>query len=540
MKDYVKFIASSFPFFNKAIFLKIFTLQLLTINLNLYPKESIPVLLSSNSSSYITTLNTVQNKLEEPLEVTFLSSLNGVEESEYFKKLESKNTKFLVTVGNLATSKAIEKLSNTKIIFSYVNAPSSKNYSSISNVCGVHTDISIREYFKTLKEISPQTKKVISFYSNKIGEFYASEGEYYEIEFEFDYKKILVSTRSDIEKYLQKNQSEIDAIYVVNDPIYTPENFQLISNYSKLNNKIIFTQIPFITQLGATFSLTPYFSRVGTLISELIQNVQGNKIECQNAKGPLIKEFYLNVNSEYARLSNIEIPENILIRFQNSKLIVEGINSYEEGNIELSEILFDKVLKNDPNDIVANTYKAEIDFRKKGVNLDKLKNEAEREFKLGNLSSAREMYKKLSTFLPNDKTVKEKLNSIIELDSEKERLSGEKLEKQGEVLAAINKFTSAITINPFNQKAKLNLESIRSKERKNIPSYSLIAIRLYNQREYDASEDGFKKILAIDPNDKNANEYLKLSIEKKLSMKKFEDCLKTNDSRCKLLRKEQK
>ena len=536
MKDYINFIASSFPISYKAIFVKFYILITL-FSTKLFAKEIVHVLLSSNSSSYITTLNTVQNRLDKQIEVTFLSSLNTVEEDEYFKKLENQKTKFLVTVGNVATSRAIQKLTNTKIIFSYVNAPSTKNYSSSQNLCGVHTDISIKEYFKTLKEISPQTKKVVSFYSNKVGEFYSNEGEYYEIEFELDYKKILVNTRADIEKYLENNKLDIDAVYIVNDPIYTPENFQLISNYTKKNNKIIFTQIPFITQLGAIFSLTPYFSRVGTLISELIQNVQSNKIECQNAKGPIIKEFYLNVNSDYARLSNIEIPLNILTRSQNSKLIVEGIHSYEEGNIDLSEILFDKVLKNDPDDSVANTYKAEIDFRKKGVNLDKLKTEADKEFRLGNLSTSREMYKKLSGFLPNDKSVKEKLNLITELESEKERSLGEKFENKGEVFAAISKFNLAININPLNQKAKSNLESIRSKERKNIPSYSLIAIRLYNQRDYDASEEGFKKILAIDPNDKNANEYLKLSIEKKLSMKKFEDCLRTNDSRCKLLRK---
>ncbi len=501
----------------------------------IFSETEIPVLLSSNSSSYITTLNSFQSKFDYPIKLKFLSSLNDEEQIEYFNEIEKNSPPFIITIGNQATFKARDNLINTKIIFTYVNSPSSNNFSSEKNLCGIHTDISIKEYFQVLKEISPKVKKVISFYSNKIGEFYSNEGEYYELAYDLDYRKISIQNKNSITKFLQSNQNEIDAIYLVNDPIYTPENFQVISDFAKKNKIILFSQIPFIVQLGATFSLTPFFSRVGIGLAELSKKVQSNEFDCKNAKGLSIKEFFLSVNQEYSNQSGILIPDSILKRSENSRLIVEAINSYEEGNVELSETIFDKVLKKDAKDIVANSYKTEINLQRKGINIDKLFIIAEEEYKKKNLSLARETYKKILSVQPNNQFAKEKYEYLIFLNSEQDRIEGDRLERNGLILEAINKYSSSIVILPSNSKSKASLDNLRSKEKKNLSGYFVLALRQYNHREYDTAETSFKKILAINPGDKNANEYLKLTSEKKESMKKFETCYEQNDKKCKLI-----
>jgi ABC-type uncharacterized transport system substrate-binding protein len=514
--------------------LKVLFFYFLFLNL-IFSESEIPILLSSNSSSYITTLNSFQSKFEHPTKITFLSSLSEEEQENYFNEIEKNSTPFIITIGNQATFRARDNLKKTKIIFAYVNSPSANNFSIEKNLCGVHTDISIKEYFNILKEISPSVKKVVSFYSNKIGEYYSSEGEYYELQYDIDYRKIPVQNKNSILAFLESNKNDIDAIYLVNDPIYNPENFQIVSDFAKKNRVMLFSQIPFIVQLGANFSLTPFFSRVGIQLAEISKKVKSNEFDCRNSKGISLKEFFLSVNKEYSAESGILIPDSILKKAENSRLIAEAINSYEEGNIELSETIFDKVLKKDSKDIVANSYKSEIILQRKGINIDKLFIQAEEAFKKKNLSLARETYKKILSVQPNNQFAQDKYENLILLNSEQERQDGERLERNGQVLEAIKKYSNSISILPTNQRSKTNLDNLREKERKNIPAYSIIYIRAYNHRDYDLAEEGFKKILAINPNEKNASEYLKLTVEKKESMKKFETCILENDKKCKLI-----
>ncbi len=522
----------------KYIFIKLFFYILLLFSLMpnaIFSNAEINVLLSSNSSTNITTLNSLQSKIDFPIKLSFLSSMNEEEQTNYFKLIEASKTPFIITIGNQASLKAKENLSDVKILFSYVNAPSTHNFSSEKNVCGVHTDISIKEYFKIINEILKVDKKIVSFYSTKAGEFYASEGEYYELLFDLDYRKIFIQNKNSLQENLEALKGNVNAIYIVNDPIYSSENFQILSNFAKENKIILFSQIPFIVQIGATFSLTPYFARVGVHLAELANRINAGSFECQNSKGILIKEFFISVNNDFAIQSKVQLPDSLIKRSQNSKFIVEGINSFEEGNFELSETIFDKVLKIDPTDSVALNYKSEINLQRKGINVQGFLIQAEEAQKKGNLSKARELYKRIISVQPNNQIAIDKVEQIQILESENERAAAEQLDRNGDFYGAISRYNSAISILSSNGKAKSALENLRQRERKNIPNYLVLATKFYNQRKYTEAELGFNKILAIDPSDKSALEYLKLSGEKKISMKKFENCIASNDRKCKLI-----
>jgi ABC-type uncharacterized transport system substrate-binding protein len=99
-------------------------------------------------------------------------------------------------------------------------------------------DISVGEFFQTLKDINPDAKSVYSFYSSPEGEHSASEGEYNDLKYKLYYHKIKVNTQNDFDSYLEEIKGKADAFYMVNDPLYGKDQFEKLSEFAK-NNKII-------------------------------------------------------------------------------------------------------------------------------------------------------------------------------------------------------------------------------------------------------------------------------------------------------------
>lgn len=156
--------------------------------------SSVRVLLSSDNSIYERVLYGIRTVFEKDLAVSYLDIVNSENQDikSYFKKLEDSGLSLLIAVGPAAARVASENLEKTPIIFSMVNFPKSLPIAE-GKACGVSMDISIDEFFRTLKDINPNIRNVYSFYSTDEGEYIAGEGKYRDLQNKLIYhtKKIV-------------------------------------------------------------------------------------------------------------------------------------------------------------------------------------------------------------------------------------------------------------------------------------------------------------------------------------------------------------
>lgn len=521
---------------NCMIKLKVITMLFFLFFCCIFAEEApIEILLSSNNSIYLTTLQSIQSSSKRKLNLHFTSGMNDTELKNFFEAIEKKNIPFLITLGPQASLLAKDNLTNTPILYSLINAPRGLGFNYKSNACGVHIDVPIQEFFRALKDIKPNISHVASIYSNSTGEQLVNEADYSDSLFGILFQKIKVESKSDFSEKLNQLKGKIDAFYIVPDSIYTQENFEIISNFARENKIILTTQIPFIVNVGTTFSITPYYARVGTFIGDLATEILSGKTKCKNGYAIAVKEFSLSLNKTYAEESNVSLPYNILKRAENSRLLIEGINFYEKGNLEVSSLVMDKILKDDPTNYTAFYYKNTINQRVNGDRIQDYFNKARDARTVKNYKKERDFYSQILNLQPENEIAKQSFHESLLLESEAERAEGERLENSNQIFAAIQKYLNSVKLLESNAKAKGDLTRLRQKELKNIPAYIQKGKSLYEARKYSDSEEMFQNILLVEPENKNAKEYLRLSKEKKLAMIKYENCIKEADKKCYLL-----
>ncbi|MCB1177232.1 MAG: hypothetical protein KDK36_06595 [Leptospiraceae bacterium] len=502
--------------------------------------KEIDVILSSNSSIYIKTINNLQTNLNANFKLHFLSSIEKNQSKNFFEKLEKNSSDYIITLGYQATSQSLEYVKKKKIIYTLVNSPVVLNHLEVDNVCGINSDPSVDKFLEIVKEINPNAKNVISFFSSESGEILAKEGFYLADKFDILYNAVETKNKESIKNYLNKNKDDIEAIYLVPDPVLDKEVFDFISTFSKDNNIILMTPIPYLINLGVTFSITPFYSRIGILLGELSEKVSNGEDICKNNKIFHVQEYSFQLNKDYSKKSGLNIPENLVLRSENNSILLEGISQMEGGNIELAGIIMNEIIKKDPGNKTAKFFR-DLSVRK--LNKDKIQKyykDAEEFLDKKMYSKARESFQKILTITPFSEDAKKGIENTLFLESEVRRRKGELNEKKGENIQAIIDYSDALKIYKQNDKAKKSLEALKQKERRNIPYYKEIASKYYNNRNYQEAENKFKEILLIDPSDKYASEYFQLSENKKRGMQKYLDCIKKNDKKCSLIWKEKK
>ncbi|MDX1958609.1 MAG: ABC transporter substrate binding protein [Leptospiraceae bacterium] len=510
-------------------------LFLLSLGLYSEDKNSVAIIVSNNNSSTITTLNSIHNSILGQEETFFISGKTDEQVIELLQAIESKDSSLVITLGSRAALLAKSNLKRTAMLYSLVNSPRTNQFQVGTNSCGIHTDVPITEFYTTLREIKKKNWRIGSFYSNQTSESILKESDYQDANFGFTLYKKKLDSQEDLRNELEKLKGKIDAFYLVPDPIYQAENFFILSEFCKKNQIVLMTEISSLVPIGATFSISPFYSRIGIQVADFANKILLDKEKCIDGIARNNKDYSFQLNIEYAEESEIEINEGLKKKSQANRLLLEAINLFEKGNYELSKVVIDKVIQGNKSDSTANFYLSELNTKLNGGKIQSLFNKGELALEKKQYKQAREAFTEVLKIDRNSAIAEQKYREVIELESDEERVSAERLEKVGDILGAINRYNTALTILPSNQKAKSNLETLRLREKVNIPKYFTQATKSYNIRKYDDAEIGFKKILAINPNDKTAQEYLKLTQDKKISMKKFEDCIDSNDTRCKLI-----
>lgn len=521
--------------FSMVIFVPKFFFYLLTFILYLFQNNSIfansnsiEIILSSDNSIYERGLYGIQSVIDREVKISYLdiilSESDGVE--SYFQNLENTDVPLVITIGPQATKIALQYLNKTPIIFSMVSNPKSLGLER-NNLCGVSMDVSVEEFFQTLNDIDPRIKNVKGFYSSKETHYSAEEGNFVDLKYKLLYKPFLVTPENFTEK-LEEIKNTTDAFYMISDPIYNQQRFAELSDFSKRNGIILMTSFPTLVKVGATFAISPEYSKIGVETGMMANRILNRSSDCSKERVLLPNQSAFYLNEDYAMESGTNIPETIKERAKLTKLFAAGISLLNEEKLKSARKVFEAILKKDPNNRSAQTYQSLVIEKMTGTRTKELLKNGERFFNNKQYSSAKGEFQKVLAINPNHKAAKEGYEKSILSQSEQERIQGKILENSGKPFLAIKSYLSSLRTLPGNNNTLSDLNQLRKSESKQIPEYLKNGISVYNERKYDEAIVNFENILLIEPNEKTAKEYLRLSYKKKEAIEILKKKLNNN------------
>jgi putative ABC transport system substrate-binding protein len=485
-------------------------------------RKVIEVLLTSDNSIYEQALFGIQTNLNVDLHVTYLDIVESDYDSlgSYFQELENKGVPMIITIGKGATRAAQEYTIKTTIVFSMISYPKGLDLES-SRLCGVSMDVPVDSFLVTLKDIFPDAKSVYSLYSSPEGEFSSDEGEHSDLKNKLIFRKVKTSNNTFSED-LNSLAKHPDALFIPSDSVYTAENFELISKFSKENSIILMSSFPALVKSGATFGITADYTKIGIETGELANLILEGKSTCEKERVRFPKHFNFLLNESFAKESNIKIPTIISERAKRSKLFSIGLQLLNEEKWSSSKVVFDTILKEDPSNQSALAYQQLALERLSGNQVKDILKRAAVNFDTGNYQGARQEYQRALNLNPNLTLAREGILKSQIHQSEKERNKANVLKGQGLVYESIRVYLDALHTYPQNTSAKIELETLRKKETYLIPALSQEGIQNYQNRDYDKSIECFEKILLIEPLNKSAIEYQRLSIKKREAIRNLE------------------
>lgn len=487
----------------------------LTSSLFSQKRKPIEVLISSDNRIYEQGLYGIQSVVDTELNVSYLDIITSEmpDVSAYFKNLEDSQIPMIITIGPSAAKAAKENLKNTPILFSMVNAPKSLGLDQ-GNICGVSMDISVSEYFQTLNDIKPGIRNVYSFYSTNDGEFSSGEGEYYDLKYKLLFHKKKINDKKDFSKELKDIAGKADAFLIVNDPLYGKNEFEELSKFSKENKIILMTSFPALVKVGATFGISPDYSKIGVLTGQMANRIFYGSSSCDKERVQLPDQSSFFINESYAKESGIDLPPSIIERAKMTRLFDAGVNLLHEGKLNSAKIVFDAILKNDPGNKSALSYKQSIIEKLSGTKTQALLESAQNHMKNKRYPQARADFQRILSINSSNEIAKQGIQTSLTEQSEMERNSGLDYARNGKLFDAIKMFMAALRTQPTNAKATADLNAIRSLESTNMPEYIKKGVKLYDEREYDQAIEIFENALLVVPGNKEAQEYLRLSKKK--------------------------
>lgn len=108
----------------------------------------------------------------------------------------------------------------------------------------------------------------------------------------------------------------------------------------------------------------------------------------------------------------------------------------------------------------------------------------------------------IASFIESAKTkIRQKVDSLIEESS--------KFERQAQHRQALDRLNRALTLDPQNPLVLAKLSEIRSSMLKDVSTHLYKGIEYFDKRDYQVAENEFQIVLSLDPNNRDARDYLK-------------------------------
>ncbi len=475
----------------------------------------VDVVLSSDSNLYAEGVAGIQSALQAKTKLHYLDAAAPGEEeiAVFFRTMEeSPSASVIVAVGQRAAREALRHVKKKTVVFSLVNAPKSLDFTG-RPLCGVSMDIPMEMFFRTLKELKPKARRVIAFYTTEEGAFAAGEGEYSDLKHNLFYTKRKVN-RGEFAAVLQEYKGRVDGIQIIADPLYDQENFDAVSRFARENGIVLMTTFPSLVRVGATFGISPDSGSIGALTGRMAERILTGKSDCAGEGIILPDQVSLYLNESYAAGSGISIPDFLKERARRTRLFKAGVHLLAEGKLAESKEIFQAVLSRDPDNQLAQFYVDLVVEKLTGKETAQLLQEAEKHFQAHNYPLARARYEQVLRLNPSLRSARDGLAKSVHEQSEQERGSGNVLETSGKPFEAIKMYTAALQTLPTNARAQAELAALRARLFARIPEILKSGIAEYNERNYRGSIASFESILLVDPANKQAVEYLRLSRKK--------------------------
>ncbi|MBE7411184.1 MAG: peptide ABC transporter substrate-binding protein [Leptospiraceae bacterium] len=499
-------------------------------------RKEVLVLLSSSNRFYEEGLIGLRSTLQVEPKIQFIDIIESEYPNidNYFKEVQSTKPDLVITFGLKATQLAKEYLSNIPIMFSMVNSPKTLNLNK-NKICGVVSEIEIKEYFQILKDISPNIKKVYSFYSDQTGEQQATEGDFNDLKFNFLYTKRKVNPNINFQSVLDQIKGEVEAILMVNDRLYNQKNFEILSNFCKKNKVILITSFPSILKAGATFSISPDYNKIGVRSGELANQLLLKSQECKEGPFLFLQESIFAVNESYAKESGVVLPSSIIERARLSRIFSKGVYLLNTGKVKSARNIFIALSKKDPENKNIKEYIQKATEKLTGEQTHLLLIQGKDYYEKKNFSSALEIFKKVLSLNPDSLEAQHYLEESKKSASEKEYNEAIQLLSNKKVFDSYKKLKISLEIYPNNQKVKDKMAQIRSEEYHKISSYLELGNELYNSRKYKQALEIFDLVLLLFPENKEAQEYSRLSKKKDKALVDHLNCSEKKDKKCRFL-----
>lgn len=463
--------------------------------------------------------------------------LNETDQETMQKIISSEGRPEEVTViafGPESLNFARQNFKNSKIIFSMVNSARVFDLEK-GNICGYENVFPYKNYFKVIKEIKPEAKKVKTVYSSVQGEYEARGGEYQDLEYSLILQHKKVSSEDDFRREVLDFIKGADAFIITNDPIFNDKNFRMISEFCLENGILLLTSHLQLVEAGASIGIVPDYARLGELTAELANSSVSGKTECRF--GPFLSYSgdILYINENYLRKSGFELSEGFRSKAETFRQISSGIELFNKQLYKSAQKTFENILKKGSNETASYYLKRTIE--KMTYNeTSKLTEEAEKLFKDRKFAQSRIICRKILTLNITHIQAKELFSKITAEESEQIRKEGEENARSGKPFAAIKKYKESLNIFPENRKARDGMETVRRNELKRFPEYFRTGLEYYQKRKYREAVDTFENILLLDPGHQNSLEYLRLSRLKYDAITNILNCSKNVQSGCRLLK----
>lgn len=492
----------------------------------------ITIVLSNSNSLLIKGALGFQSSFLEDTEVILLDEFNSQEKLQsFFLNYESKNFPLIITFGHEATSSALKYLEKTPIVFSFIN--NSRDYFRLNKkLCGIEMKSNPSEILKTLKEIKPDTEKILSFYSSNISSFLLQEFEYYDLSQSLFLNKFKVDDFEELKTILDSEVDKNDAILLISDPLIDPKVFNYLSKIAQKKRKILISPLSSLVDMGSTFAISTDSIHLGEELGRFANTVLSKEIDCKNGPIAFPKLQFLYINNEYTEQSGIKIPEKLSRKQESDKYSMMGIELYYRKMYISSKAIFEFVKNNYPENPIYKEYLENLSIILSKEKMESMMKEAENSQKSNNFKKAAEIYRNLLKIFPNSQIITEKLNDSYFKESEDKRLEAKKLSSLKRNFEAIKKLNESLKVYSRNIQTKVDLENLKNEERKFYPENFQNAVNFYNKRFYDKAISIFNDLLLIEPNDLKVQEYIRLSKLKNDSLIKLQKCKNNPDETC--------
>ena len=482
----------------------------------------IEVLLSSDSSIYEEGLAGLQSVVQGQTRVRYLEVLQAEHPDlgAYFNDIEASGAVVYVAFGRAAAQLAAENLRGTNVVFSMLNSPKQLNLKQ-GNLCGISMDIGPERFFNTLREVDPSARYVYAFYSTDQGRESSLAGEYLDLQHGLLLEAVSVGPGESFASALERVKEKADAIYMVTDPLYDRENFQLLSDFARENGITLMTGYPALVRLGATFGISPDYTNLGISTGEMVNRILSRQSECSRelVKVPTQTAFYLN--EDYARSQGLELSLAIRERARLAGLMKLGVDLYSEDKLNSARKIFEAILQKDKENRAAKSYRSLIIERLTGDQTRRYMARANEFMKTRRYLQARAEYARVLRLNPDYEGARKGLAEASRLQSELETNQARALSGAGKPFAAIRSYISALSIWPQNGRARAELANLRGQESARIPAYMQDGLREYNLRNYEQAIQRFQNVLLVNPGHKEATEYLRLSQQKQEAVRRL-------------------